>query len=350
MVDASQSLEDFIHRLPKVELHLHLEGAVSAETLRELAGSRRRLRKRTEAWIRDREREGYRYRNFQDFLVAFGLVSLLLEGPADYALATRRLIENLAAQNVRYAEIIFAAGVILWKKQPMEAVFDAIAEAAAEATSRTGVRVRWIFDAVRHFGVEHVGGVLKWAVRFRERGVVGFGIGGDEQRGPAERFTEIFGEARRSGLHLVAHAGEASGPESVRNAVELLGAERIGHGLAAARDPEVMALLRERRIPLEVCPSSNVSTGVLARFEDHPLPRFLDAGLVVTLNTDDPAMFGTSLEEEFLRTARAFGLSRQTLTGFCANAIQAAFLDESEKQLLWGELREAGESCAGSAD
>ena len=338
MLDTSQSLQDFIHRLPKVELHLHLEGAVSVDTLRELAATRGRLRKKTEAWIRDRERQRFRYGNFRAFLKAFALVSLLLETPADYALATRRVIEKLAGQNVKYAEIIFAAGVILWKNQSMKAVFEAIAEAASEAGSRTGVRVQWIFDAIRHFGTDHVREVLKWAKRLQARGVVALGIGGDEQGGPAALFTDIFREARESGLHVVAHAGEASGPESIRDAVELLGVERIGHGLTAAHDPGVMALLHERRIPLEVCPSSNVSTGVLARFEDHPLPLFLDAGLVVTLNSDDPAMFGTSLNEEFLRAARAFGLSHQVLTALCANAIQASFLDESEKQSLLREV------------
>jgi len=133
------------------------------------------------------------------------------------------------------------------------------------------------------------------------------------------------------GLHVVAHAGEACGPESVRKAVELLGAERIGHGLSAARDPAVLALLRDREIPLEVCLTSNVATGVLARVEDHPLPEFLEAGLVVTLNTDDPAMFGTDLVNEYLLAAKTFGLARQQILHLCQNAIRAAFLSEEEK-------------------
>jgi len=226
----------------------------------------------------------------------------------------------------------------LWKKQSVEKVFDAAAAAAAGAQHRTGVRVQWIFDAVRHFGLEHVREVLGWAVRLRSQGVVALGIGGDEERGPAELFTEVFRKARDQGLHVVAHAGEASGPESVRKAVELLGAERIGHGLTAARDPAVLALLRERRVPLEVCPTSNVATGVLARLEDHPLPSFLEAGLVVTLNSDDPAMFGTSLEQEFARAANAFGLSPATLAELSRNAVNSSFLPEQEKQHLLGEI------------
>jgi aminodeoxyfutalosine deaminase len=171
--------------------------------------------------------------------------------------------------------------------------------------------------------------------------VVAFGIGGDEERGPAALFTDIYREAREAGLRLTAHAGEAVGPESIRKAVELLGAERIGHGLTAIQDPGVMALLRERRIPLEVCPTSNVATGLIARVEDHPLPRFLEAGLVVTLNSDDPAMFGTSLESEFVQAAKAFSLSRAQIVQFCENAIRYSFLPERDKQRLLRELSQA---------
>ena len=334
MPELEPFLSSFIARLPKVELHLHLEGAVRPETLLELSQNKSGLRQKVDEWITTRRAQRFRYGNFREFLVAFKIVTLLIETPQDYALATTRLIEWLAEQNVQYAEIIFAAGVVLWKKQPVDAVFEAVAAAAEEAEARTGVRVKWIFDATRHFGMDHVREVLRWAARYRSQGVVGFGIGGDEAGGPARLFPDIFREARDLGLHGVAHAGEACGPESIRDAVELLGAERIGHGLTAIRDAGVMALLRERRIPLEVCPSSNVSTGLIARFEDHPLPKFLEEGLVVTLNSDDPAMFGTSLQEEFLQAARCFEFSRETLAGLCRNAVDASFLSEDEKQKL----------------
>jgi adenosine deaminase/aminodeoxyfutalosine deaminase len=344
MLGPEPSLLSFVARLPKVELHLHLEGAVRLETLLELSQNKGGLRERVDEWIAARRAQGFRYGNFREFLVAFKLVALLIEAPQDYALVTTRLVEWLAEQNVQYAEIIFAAGVVLWKQQPVDAIFEAVVAAAEEAEVRTGVRVRWIFDAIRHFGTEHAREVLRWAAHFRSRGVVGFGIGGDEAGGPAKLFPDIFREARGLGLHGVAHAGEACGPESVRDAVELLGAERIGHGLSALQDAGVTTLLRERRIPLEVCPSSNVSTGLIARFEDHPLRKFLEAGLVVTLNSDDPAMFGTSLQEEFLQAARCFELSRETLSALCRNAIHAAFLSEDEKRKL-----EAGlEGCDAS--
>jgi adenosine deaminase/aminodeoxyfutalosine deaminase len=331
-------IAEFIAEMPKVELHVHLEGAVRPETLLELSQNKSGLRQKVDEWITARRAQRFRYGNFREFLVAFKIVTLLIEAPQDYALATTRLIEWLAEQNVQYAEIIFAAGVVLWKKQPVDAVFEAVAAAAEEAEARTGVRVKWIFDAIRHFGVDPAREVLRWAARYRSQGVVGFGIGGDEAGGPARLFPDIFREARDLGLHGVAHAGEACGPESIRDAVELLGAERIGHGLTAIRDANVMALLRERRIPVEVCPSSNVSTGLIARFEDHPLPKFLEAGLLVTLNSDDPAMFGTSLQEEFLQATRCFEFSRETLAELCRNAVRASFLSEDEKQKLREQL------------
>ncbi len=328
------TLSSFIERLPKVELHLHLEGAVRTETLLELSEHKSGLRQKVVEWMNARQAEHFRYVNFREFLAAFKIVTLLIETPQDYALATTRLIEWLAEQNVQYAEVIFAAGVVLWKKQPVDTVFEAVAAATADAHARTGVRVNWIFDAVRHFGIDHTREVMRWAARYRSHGVVAFGIGGDEEGGPAGLFTDVFREARDLGLHVVAHAGEACGPESIRDAIELLGAERIGHGLTAIRDDNVMALLRERRIPLEVCPSSNVSTGLIARFEDHPLPKLLEAGLVVTLNSDDPAMFGTSLQEEILRAARSFDLSRAAVVGLCRNAVEASFLSRDDKQRL----------------
>ena len=341
MTETTSSLKSFIAHLPKVELHLHLEGSVRPETLRELSGNKSWLRREVGNWISDRRRDSYRYGNFDNFLKAFGVLALLLNTPEDYALATTRLAEELRRQNVRYAEVTLAVGVLLWKKQPVEAVFDAVAAAATAAEARLGIRLQWIFDAVRHFGTDHAREVLGWAIRFRSRRVVAFGIGGDEARGPAELFADVYREAREAGLHLTAHAGEAAGPESIRQAVELLGAERIGHGLTAIQDSGLMALLRDRRIPLEVCPTSNLATGLIARFEDHPLPRFIESGLVVTLNSDDPAMFGTSLEEEFVRAARAFSLSREQIVRLAENAIRCSFLPDDEKEPLWRELVES---------
>ncbi|HWD00502.1 MAG TPA: adenosine deaminase [Candidatus Sulfopaludibacter sp.] len=303
-------MADFLHELPKAELHLHLEGSIEPETLHELDPS---------TPVQD-FRALYQYENFDGFLKAFGVIGKRLRTPEDYALITRRLLERLAAQNVQYAEIIVAAGVVLWKEQEFAPIFDAIHAAAAESN----VEVRWIFDAVRQFGVEAAQRVAEWAVERQDRGVVALGIGGSEERGPAEWFTGVYAFAGNAGLHLLAHAGESMGPESIWAALAL-GAERIGHGIAAIRDEALMRHLRERDIPLEVCITSNLVTGVVARLEEHPVRRLYDAGVPIVLNTDDPAMFGCTLTGEYELAARAFGFSESELRGIAENGFRYRF-------------------------
>ena len=303
-------MQDFAAQLPKAELHLHLEGAVDAETLHEL----------DPATPLEELRALYRYPDFNAFLKTFGAVVTRLARPEDYALVTRRLLERLAAQNVRYAEIIIAAGVVLWKKQEFGPIFDAIHDAARGSP----VKVRWILDAVRQFGVEPAWEVARLAAARQDRGVVAIGIGGSEERGPAEWFKDVFAFAKSAGLHLTAHAGESGGPESVWEAL-VLGAERIGHGIAAVRDPELLRHLRDRDIPLEISITSNLVTGVVARLEDHPIRALYDAGVPIVLNTDDPAMFGCTLTDEYRLAARAFGFSERELRGIAENGFRYGF-------------------------
>jgi adenosine deaminase/aminodeoxyfutalosine deaminase len=303
-------MADFLEALPKAELHLHLEGSAEPETLHELDPST----------SMEELRALYRYADFDAFLKAFGAVGKRLRTPEDYGLLTRRLLERLAAQNVRYAEIILAAGVVLWKGQEFGPIFDAI----AAASQGSPVKVRWILDAVRQFGQEHVMAVAKLAAERVDRGVAAFGIGGSEERGPAEWFADAFAFARSAGLHLHAHAGESMGPESVWAALAL-GAERIGHGIAAIRDAALLCHLRERDIPLEICITSNLVTGVVARLEDHPIRRLFDAGVPIVLNSDDPAMFGCSLTDEYRLAASAFGFTEAELRAIAANGFRYAF-------------------------
>ena len=303
-------MADFFLKMPKAELHLHLEGAVEPETLHEMDPST----------PMEELRAIYSYADFNGFLKAFAAVGKRLRTPGDYALATRRLLERLEAENVRYAEIMLAAGVILWKGQDFEPVFEAVREAALGSR----VQVRWILDAVRQFGAEQAMQVAEWAAERTGRGVAAFGIGGSEERGPAEWFTEVFAFARSAGLRLTAHAGETGDPESIRAALRL-GVERIGHGIAAAGDPELMRELRERDIPLEISITSNLVTGVVKRLEDHPVRRLFDAGVPIVLNTDDPAMFGCTLTGEFRLAARQFGFSEGELRGIAENGFRYAF-------------------------
>ena len=304
-------MDDFARALPKAELHLHLEGSIEPETLHEL----------DPATPVEEFRALYRYNGFDDFLKAFGAIGKRLRTPEDYALITRRLLGRLEEQNVRYAEIIVAAGVVLWKGQEFGPIFEAI----CDAVEGSAVEVHWILDAVRQFGAEHVWAVAELAAERVEHGVVAFGIGGSEERGPAEWFGEAFAFARGAGLRLTAHAGESMGPESVRGALAL-GAERIGHGIAAAQDPELMRELHERDIPLEVCITSNLVTGVVKRIEDHPVRRLFDAGVPITLNTDDPAMFGCTLVGEYALAARGFGFSENELRAVAENGFRYRFV------------------------
>jgi adenosine deaminase/aminodeoxyfutalosine deaminase len=262
----------------------------------------------------------YHYTDFDAFLRAFGVVGKRLRTPADYALITRRLLERLDAQNVRYAEIIIAAGVVLWKEQEFTPIFDAIRAVAAESP----VRVCWILDAVRQFGVEAAMQVAELAAERVNRGVVALGIGGSEERGPARWFKEVFAFAKAKGLHLHAHAGESMGPDSIWDALAL-GAERIGHGIAAAGDDALMRHLRERDIPLEICITSNLVTGVVQRIEDHPVRRLFDAGVPIVLNSDDPAMFRCSLTGEYRLAADQFGFTEAELRGIAENGFRYAF-------------------------
>ncbi len=303
-------MADFLLEMPKAELHLHLEGSVEPETLHEL----------DPASPVETFRALYRYADFDGFLKAFAAVGKLLRTPEAYALATRRLLERLTAQNVRYAEIILAAGVVLWKDQPFAPVFDAVRRAAEDSP----VEVHWILDAVRQFGAEPAMRVAELAAERASQGVIAFGIGGSEERGPAEWFAEVFRFARSRGLRLTAHAGEGTSAHSVWSALEL-GAERIGHGIASIHDPALVRHLADRRIPLEICITSNLVSGVVKRIEDHPVRRLYDAGVPIILNTDDPAMFGCTLTGEYRLAAQQFGFTESELREIGRNGFRYAF-------------------------
>jgi adenosine deaminase/aminodeoxyfutalosine deaminase len=307
-------VSDLLLDLPKAELHLHLEGAVEPETLHEI----------DPATPVEEFRALYSYADFDGFLKAFGAVGKRLATPEAYAIATRRLLERLATQNVRYAEIMIAAGVVLWKGQEFAPVFDAISAAAKGSP----VEVRWIFDAVRQFPVAQGMQVAQWAAERMDRGVVAFGIGGSEERGPALLFKDVFAFAESAGLHLVAHAGEGTTAESIRDALSI-GAERIGHGISAIEDPALMAHLRQHDIPLEISITSNLVTRVVKRLEDHPVRRLYDLGLPIVLNTDDPAMFGCTLVGEYRLAAEQFGFTEIELRELAANAFKYSFADRT---------------------
>jgi len=304
------SMADFLQEMPKAELHLHLEGSVDPATLQALAPE----------LSADEIQAIYHFTDFGGFIQTFKAVVERLRTPEDYALVARRMVERLAAQNVRYAEVIFSAGVVLWKQQEVAPIFAAVREAVRDR----GVAVRWIFDAIRHFGPGHVMQVAEQAAAIAGSDVVGFGIGGDEARGPAEWFRDAYRFARSKGLRLTAHAGEAAGPDSVWKALEI-GAERIGHGIRSIEDPVLVRHLAQKQIPLEISISSNLRTGVVSDLARHPVRKLYDAGVPITLNTDDPGIFETTLCAEYEIAARAFGFGRDELCEIAANGFRYAF-------------------------
>ncbi len=332
MATNSPSQKTLLAALPKAELHLHLEGSIAPATAVALAARHGVTVPLEEVATR------YSYRDFLGFLEAFKWVTSFVREPADYALITEGLVYELLRQNVVYAEVIVSCGIMLRRQQDVEASFAAIHEVGEHARER-GLRLQWIFDVTRQFGVEAAEDVARWAVKLRPGGVVALGMGGDELAFPAEDFRKAYDIARGGGLHSLVHAGEVGGPESIRDAIEFLGAERIGHGIAAMRDPALIDWLAARGIPIENCPTSNICTGALARqlgkaeasIHEHPLPVFFRKDLRVVLSTDDPAMFHTDLVSEY-EIAGRLGLSTAEIVRMARMSFEAAFLSLEEKR------------------
>jgi len=332
--------KSFIRMLPKAELHLHLEGSVEPQTLSELSrlhnqplptdNNRYDVTGSGDVLTEEDARRLYEYKDFEGFLLAFKSVTERLRTPEDYELITYRLMQKLRQQNVVHAEVYVSVGVILWRGQEFGPLFDGMERGRERGQRDFGVSLLWIFDAVRHFGPEAASAVFGLAAELRDRNVVGIGLGGDERRGPAEWFKDLYKNAADQGLRLTVHAGETAGPESVWGALNI-GAERLGHGIAAAHDRELQEILARKQVPVEICVSSNLRTGVCASLEEHPLRTFFDGGLMVTLNTDDPAMFHTSLCREYELAQQSFGFSQDHMQEIARNSFEASFLPVEKK-------------------
>jgi aminodeoxyfutalosine deaminase len=314
----------FIQALPKAELHLHLEGSVTPQTLVELR------QRHGKAGTLDEVQSIYQYKDFLGFLMAFKTLTEDLQTPDDYELIAYRLMELLKSQNVLHAEVYVSVGVCLWRKQDFSAIFEGLERGRERGEHDFGVSLLWIFDAVRQFGAEAAQTVFELAASYRDRNVVGIGIGGDEKKAPPELFREQYAYAAAQGLRLTAHAGEYAGPESIWGALNL-GAERIGHGLTLYQDPELMDELATRQIPIEICMTSNLRTGCCAKLSDHPVRRYFDHGLMITLNSDDPAMFGTSLSQEYELAQTEFAFTDEHLRELARNSFEASFLPAEKK-------------------
>jgi aminodeoxyfutalosine deaminase len=333
-------IKNFLCNLPKAELHLHLEGMLRPHRVKSLA------QKYSVSLEDDELASRYNLRGFSQFLELFKWATSFLREPDDYAQLAQDAATALHQQSVVYAEITLSVGVMLLRKQNVAANFAALREVfVRNHAAGTGPQVQFIFDAVRQFGPTPAMEVARLAAELRNADVVAFGLGGDELSLSLSDFRKAYAYAAQHGLHLVAHAGETGGPEQVQDAIELLNVERIGHGIAAIRSPALMNTLATRKIPLEICLTSNLCTNALSiqlnsahsRIALHPLAKFFRQGIPVTLSTDDPAMFNTTLLEEY-SAALQVGLSTSELLTINRNAFEHAFLPDGTRQSYLTQL------------
>ena len=331
--------ETWLRGLPKAELHLHLEGSITPETLVELS-----LRNDPTPLTLAEARAVYSYHDFPSFLLCFKAVTTRLHTPADYELITYNMLRDLAQQGVRHAEAYISIGILYWQARlDVDQVIAAIESGRTRAEADFNISLLWIIDAVRHFGVEAAARVFKKAAELQQLypSIVGIGIGGNELLGPAHEFRDLYAEAKAAGLRLTCHAGENTGPQSIWAALNI-GAERIGHALSAEADPDLIEVLSERQIPLELNITSNLRTGCCPSLDEHPVRRYFEEGLMVTLNSDDPPFFGATLLDEYLLAHRTFEFPLDQLRELAANSIEASFLPPDRKLALLSEVERYG--------
>ncbi len=328
-------LRQFIRQMPKVELHVHLEGTIQPGTLLELA---RRHNVELPASDAQGISEWYRYRDFPHFIEIWLVINSCLRDGADFARITRELGENAAAQHAHYLQVSFVPSTHLrFQGVPYDEVWDGIREGATRAEKTFGVRMDFVPDFPRSLRTGDDGSVeatTEWAIAHQEEGIVALGLGGYEVGNPPELFSEVFTYARANGLRSWPHAGETEGPASIWGAVNALGADRIAHGIRAVEDPALVAYLAEHHIGCDVCPTSNVRLGVYRSIADHPIRRLIEAGVPVTINSDDPPMFNTSLTDEFHALAGVHEFTASELSDLVRTGVEVSFLDGREKLVL----------------
>jgi adenosine deaminase len=339
------SLDEFVASMPKVELHVHLEGSIQPSTLLTLAE-----RNGVQLPAEDLQglREFYRYTDLDHFMLVYNTVCSCLRTPEDLSLIVYQFGAEMARQNIRYAEVTPTP----WSLHrdtglAFEEILDALNDGRIRAARDFGVRMCWIFGITRD-DLDSRLTVARWAVQSRSLGTVALGLGGSESRYPPELFEDAFSYATHGGLHSVPHAGETLGPESVWTALDRLHADRIGHGVRSVEDPALIAHLVERQIPLEICPTSNVRIGLYDSYGEHPLRRLWDAGALVTVHSDDPPMMDTTLTREYGVLVEEFGFDRVSLERVSLNAVQASFLPQTDKAELDRAFRTEFERLLGS--
>ncbi|MFF5639147.1 adenosine deaminase [Streptomyces sp. NPDC012825] len=330
-------LHPFIAGLPKAELHVHHVGSASPRIVAELAARHPDSKVPTDP---EALADYFTFTDFAHFIDVYLSVVDLVRTPEDVRLLTFEVARDMARQNIRYAELTITPYSSTRRGVDENAFMDAIEDARKSAEAEFGTVLRWCFDIPGEAGLEAAEETARLATTegLRPEGLVAFGLGGPEIGVPRPQFKPYFDRARAAGLRSVPHAGETTGPETVWDAIRELGAERIGHGTSSVRDPELLAYLAEHRIALEVCPTSNIATRAVAVLDEHPIRRMVDAGVLVTVNSDDPPMFGTDLNNEYAVAARLLDLDERGLAALAKNAVEASFLDAAGKARIAAEI------------
>jgi adenosine deaminase len=327
-VPTDKNMQSWYERVPKLEIHLHMEGAIPDHVLWELVCKYGGDPQVPDPAALSRK---FAYKDFPHFIETWIWMIQFLREYDDFTFFAEAVARDLAGQNIRYAEAFYSPPDFMRRGLQLARLTQAI---------RTGldrvpeIEIALIADVVRDLGPENAADTLAQLNEVRELGVIGIGLGGSEQNFPPEPFAKVYAEARRLGFHVTAHAGEAAGPESIWGAIRSLQIERIGHGARAVEDDKLLAYLAETKLPLELCPLSNVRTGVVRSIEEHPLRKLFDSGVFITINTDDPKMFGNSLAEEYRLLAERLGFSRPELRSLILNAVSAAWLPPERKSAL----------------
>lgn len=334
-MSALPDLTEFIAGLPKAELHVHHVGSASPRIVAELAARHPASRVPADP---DTLAEYFTFQDFGHFIEVYLSVVDLITDAEDVRLLTYEVAREMAGQNIRYAELTVTPYSSTSRGIPDVAFVEAIEDARRAAESELGVTLRWCFDIPGEAGLAAAEETARIACTLRPEGLVSFGLGGPEIGVPRPQFKPYFDRALAEGLHSVPHAGETTGPETVRDALTALRAERIGHGISAAQDTELLRHLAEQRIPLEVCPTSNIATRAVRTLDEHPLRRLVEAGVPVTINSDDPPMFGTDLNTEYAIAARLLELDAAGVATLAGNAVEASFMPEAKKAELNAEI------------
>lgn len=329
-------MDDFIAALPKAELHLHIEGTLEPELAFQLADKNQVSLPFASV---DEMRAAYDFQDLQSFLDLYYASISVVCTEEDFHDLTLAYLKKAASQNVRHTEIFFDPQSHTARDIPMETVLNGITSALKQGEKELGISSRLILCFLRHLSAESAWETLQQALPFREQ-FIGVGLDSSEVGHPPSKFVKVFEEARRNGLHIVCHAGEEGPPEYITEALDLLHAERIDHGVRCMEDPALVGRLAAEQIPLTVCPLSNVRLCVYPEMSQHPLKRMLEAGLRVTVNSDDPPYFGGYVNENFTAVQQALDLSREELIQLARNSFTSAFLSDTEQQKLLAELPE----------